>query len=313
MTAAITSLTAVYEFIQLLSDEDKIPEGDYLKMMNHLKGVYAQIPAAPTPLPAMGGAGGASPLPIVSGYFNRVITTVTSVSTPLRAYLEGPTAATAAALNAALLTSNGRILLAQINYVGWRDLEARERFLALSNVRRDAIESAEGRKQRIRIPAAKRWLAGGIMGTADDEARHLANIHFPFFTDRKVSHGKVKERAGLNKLHKLEVTFQFGKEYQKRWFYTEKIQLGRSAITGDLYRWMLTEAIIDGRQGYPMERFIRKQWSNEPPHILTSGITAKTREMSRTYVSDAFVDGVHSLKTDFTITYISKLNEGGKK
>jgi hypothetical protein len=346
------NINAVREAIEDLNTDEKINEGLYLELMNHLKTLYGKmerhnVVAPPQPPPLVAPALPADyPFPeyrsVIRGtpeenieavqihkkYFTNSPMAVSEMFgfdslAFLRAFDEflantdeslenaKKVALTAFFHNANLNHQLGRCLLIFLakyssNWSGdwgfWRRVEDREKFLSHFAVRRLNIILAEYQKSNM-----KKLLAIVKDETNDDEwAKLFWTMGFPFFNHKYYKRNKCQERteAERKKLHIVKMKFKMNAELSVSMsLFTDKIQLGRSPIVPDMYKMALLLALQDDINA-PIERFIRRMRSSSgyltTPVLITSGITAKTRDKSRSYKQ---YDG------DFTISYTSKLND----
>jgi len=353
------ALNGIREAIESLSGEEKIDDGKYLELMNHLKTVYAVIPKAEEADKSvirrtiivnrenMNIVGGYEPYipyerqPAIHNVYN-IHTRYFSVPYDLNrmngmwGQNEEESSVFATAFDDYMKNAdpsepdfgyfkerlepyfvpsqhtNGYVLTAYLlrteNKYVWKDADMREKFLAIHFVR----------NQNINLTLTRKNVMANILYPMSDTMDRVkwAWVYklafFPFANEntiRKKSNKDaditVKSAEELKKLHLVRLKWKMGETNVETELYTDKIQLGRSPINPDMYRLGLVFALIFPEFKAPIERFVRgvlheSDSRRNCPILETSGITASTRNKSRTYKQ---YDG------DFTITYISKLND----
>ena len=324
------SIQAVREAIENLSTDEKIDEGQYLTLMNHLKSVYEKIERSERKEDA----------PVVRenrGVFvQRVI-----VDTPIRNYLfmlnemfqnvRGDYFPVLPETRTGMvylverlvrsLTSEGNpfcedtledvptSMIRQILVRGseiWRNLDAREHFLSHPKVRENGLDMILMRKKVV-----LRYIKDyhGTDTTRGELARTLKNLNLPFYTTKRVARNDTiedMEEKTLQKLHPITIAFHIPRRPNIMIdAYTDKIQLGRSDIIGKLCRLMMGQILLSVWTDIPLERVIDVMGDgilrgNESktlyPKMKVSGITASTREKRREYDCSGLI----------TITYRAK-------
>ena len=334
------ALNVVREAIESLSAEQKIDDGAYLELMNHLKTVYANMPQ-PRPVALERDAGDAGD----AGDANEVVVElsanvqlydmydkyfITQMTTENRYRLWGQTweqtrhhnSLDFAKLLDAILQGNmqpttmrdferyslessfGRNFNDFLirNKVVWRDANMREKFITLPVVRYNTLSCMLQRKQC--VGRLIKW-AGNETAPHWAKVLHIGGIGFmntmKYSNQTEVS--TQRSEAELKKLHLVEVRWQLGEQVVMMRLYTDKIQLGRTKCIKSLYTIALTASLLHPEFNAPIERFLYRidnKDTQECPVMQMSGITANTRTKGRSYKQK---DG------DFTITYISKLND----
>lgn len=184
----------------------------------------------------------------------------------------------------------------------WKDPEMREKWLSHPMVRNQNIRLVEEYKNEIRKLLV-------LMRDESDENWSVLfySLYFPFFNHlqpkkKRNNEWEFKERSEteIKKLHSIKITYKLSaEEHIELELYTDKIQLGRSPIVGDMYRMALVLSLLYDTKS-KIESYIRKQhdWMGiyQYPKMTTSGITAKTRNKARTYATS---------DDDWTIEYKS--------
>lgn len=332
------ALNVIREAIESLSAEEKIDDGKYLELMNHMKTVYGSMPQ---PRPEADGV----PRPIVR---ERIAEPPMLITDEVRQrYFLIPynehnvmwgqrwyetrdyTPDGFAQTFDELMKANGdyglglynlferyftvsnigntfyNFIMRDENKVGWIDADMRERFFSLPIIRNKNIEYALIRKKAM----VDCLLVIKDTTNPEDWAKLLWRMGFHFMngfrhTNRNNGETKPRTEAELKKLHLLRVSWRMNAtQNMEVELYTDKIQLGRTQCVQAMYRMALIYALLFPEFNAPIERFryrMMGQRVSQYPVMSMSGITAHTRNKNRTYIQK---DG------DFTITYISKLND----
>lgn len=306
----MNSIEAVRDAIETLSTDEKIDEGQYLALMNHLKKVYEQIERSERKedIPILNtGAYRAMALweQQEETGLNDITLQLSKISLwggqyPLR---RNETNVTAIRIicdgirNPDTFHQQGLeevpkhilTLLCDMKWERWASPEVREIFLSNYVVRRRIIKlNSRLKKDDVTVPRFYR----GVNTDADGWTRLLhANSILPFKTLKKMNRqGEVVDRnpADIKKLHPITLRFNIPNHpVEDLHLYTNRIQLGRSHINPLLCELLISLIHQEGWTDVPMEYLIkaRQMDSNTitTPKMIVSGITATTREKHRFY------------------------------
>jgi hypothetical protein len=346
-TNEMEALNVIREAIESLSAEEKIDDGKYLELMNHMKTVYGSMPqqhapqqyaidfiprpvAVAPPMESMRdvvrhryfttgiqanqleGFWGGEWVENANGGYTRDEFAIT-----LDCMLKGEDDVGLINLFERYFVASEigncfyTFIMRDGNRVSWKDADMREKFLSLPVIRNKSIVYALLRKESVMECLLK------IKDTTNQEhwAKLFYHMGFHFvngirYTVRNNGEAKPRSEAELKKLHLVRVSWRMNATQNMEVnLYTDKIQLGRSQIVGSMYKMALIYALLFPEFNAPVERFKYRMGGtnaygehrvSQYPVMAMSGITAHTRNKNRTYKQK---DG------DFTITYISKLND----
>jgi len=343
------ALNVIREAIESLSAEEKIDDGKYLELMNHMKTVYGSMPQQHAPqqyagdfIPHPVAVPVAPPMELMRDMIrHRYFTTGLQenqlggfwggewVENARGGYTRDEFAITLDCMlkgedDVGLINLFERYFVASeigncfytfimrdTNRVSWKDADMREKFLSLPVIRNKGIVYALLRKASVMECLMK------VKDTTNQDhwAKLFYHMGFHFvngirYTVRNNGEAKPRSEAELKKLHLVRVSWRMNATQNMEVnLYTDKIQLGRSQIVGSMYKMALIYALLFPEFNAPVERFKYRMGGtnaygnhrvSQYPVMSMSGITAHTRNKNRTYKQK---DG------DFTITYISKLND----
>lgn len=341
------ALNVIREAIESLSAEEKIDDGKYLELMNHMKTVYGSMPQqhAPQhadyiPRPIAIEAFVAPPMAMTDTIRHRYFTTGLQANMLdgfwghewdeeiHHGYTRGGFAETLDEM----LKSNGdwslglyslferyfsdtnignhfyTFIMREGNKVSWKDADMRERFISIPVIRNLNIKYVILRKKIM----VERLCIMKDTGNAEQWAKLMYKMGFCMFNQFSYNGRKAETKprsvAELKKLHLVRVSWRMNPTQNMEVnLYTDKIQLGRTQCVGAMYCMALIHALLFPEFNAPIERFKYRMGMggteyrvSQYPVMSMSGITAHTRNKNRTYKQK---DG------DFTITYISKLND----
>jgi len=331
------ALNVIREAIESLSAEAKIDDGKYLELMNHMKTVYGSMPQ---PRPEVDGI----PRPIVRQRISEPPVNITDevrqryFSTPFNenmnfmwgnpwdevdGYSSNEFAQVfheimmfGAGYNPLLTNLFERYftessigntfynyIMRRENDMEWRDADMRERFLSHSVIRNLNIKH---------IILQKKGIVDYLRILEDNTAEQWATMMYKMGFDMMNEYSynsrkhetKLRTEAELKKLHLVRVEWRMNPlENITVNLYTDKIQLGRTRCVQSMYKMALIYALLFPELNAPIERFKYRMVGERVspyPVMSMSGITAHTRNKNRTYTQK---------DADFTITYISKLND----
>jgi hypothetical protein len=331
------ALNVIREAIESLSAEEKIDDGKYLELMNHMKTVYGSMPQ-PRPeadgIPVVRQRISAPPEQFTDRFINRylIASHFTEEGFLLWGHqhdeVDGYTFNEFAMMLDDILKDNGEEFNAWLyspferyftdSNIGhhfchtlyaydiqWRDENMREKFLNLTVVRERTI------KKNI---SNKKWITDSLLILKDTTnpgqwAKMMYKVGFHLMNGMKYTSRKQettpRTEAELKKLHLVRVEWRMNeRENMTVNLYTDKIQLGRTQCVQQMYRMAVIYALLFPEFNAPLERFLHRMSGKANislyPVMSMSGITAHTRNKNRTYKQK---DG------DFTITYISTLND----
>ena len=333
------ALNVIREAIESLSAEEKIDDGKYLELMNHMKTVYGSMPQ-PRPeadgIPVVIQRISAPPEQFTTRFINRYLIVPQVVNEDLLIHLfgdrfdevDGYTSNEFALTLDTILKDNGEEYNAGLynlferyfttssigshfyntlhrNNIQWRDEAILEKYINLAVIREKTISKNIWHK---------RWIAESLLvindpTSPDQWAKMMYKMGFTFMNGMKhclrKNEATARTEAELKKLHLVRVEWRMNeRENMTVNLYTDKIQLGRTRCVPEMYRMAVIYALLFPEFNAPLERFLHRmdgRTNISPfPVMFMSGITAHTRNKNRTYKQ---YDG------DFTITYISTLND----
>lgn len=338
------ALNVIREAIESLSAEEKIDDGKYLELMNHMKTVYGSMPqqhapqqyevdyiprpvavAVPPPMEDMRDV-------IRHRYFTTGLQenqmtafwgmfwednqdgngyTRDEFALTLDCMLKGEDDLGLINLFERYFTASPigdtfyTFIMRDTNKVSWKDADMREKFLTIPIIRNKNIDFVLIRKKHM----AERLMRVKDPNDPEHWAKLFYHMGFHFmngirYSVRNNNEAKPRTEAELKKLHLIRVSWRMNMTQNMEVnLYTDKIQLGRSQIVPQMYHMALIYALLFPEFNAPIERFKYRMIHDRVspyPVMSMSGITAHTRNKNRTYKQR---DG------DFTITYISKLND----
>jgi hypothetical protein len=205
--------------------------------------------------------------------------------------------------------------------IPWRDLEFRDKFLGIRKVakaRLGQIHRLELHRREL-INIAVRYLADRKpvdlkLTDADWEdyrvSAVLHNLGSSFKGKWKHFRNVFKRRteADMAKLHELELTFDYSMPHKNLTVWTDRIQLGRTALVQSTAMLGIVLAIHEGKTD-KLFSLIHTVFGNtkedDSPHMVVSGITGNTKAKMREYRG--------GWEEAFMIRYTQELNVGGKK
>lgn len=324
------SIQAVREAIENLSTDEKIDEGQYLTLMNHLKSLYEKLERSERKedVPVVSENRRIiqmNPSPSVRDYLfmmNEIFQNVRGDYFPIipetrtgMIYLvEALTRSFTSGMNTFredTLENVPKSMIRQILERSadiWRNREVRECFLSHPKVREHALDLMLTKKKDV-IRYTKNFY--GENTTHGELARTFKNLNLPFYTTKRITRNDTiedMEEKTLQQLHPITIAFHI--PHRQLMFmdvYTDKIQLGRSDIIGKLCHLMMGLTLLSGWTDIPLERVIDVMGDgllrgNERdisyPKMKVSGITASTREKRREYDCRGLI----------TITYRTRYN-----
>jgi hypothetical protein len=337
------ALNVIREAIESLSAEEKIDDGKYLELMNHMKTVYGSMPQQHAPqqyevdfIPRPVAVVVAEVLESMRDVIRHRYFTTGLQENQMTAFwgmtweenqnthytrdefamlldcmLKGEDDLglinlferyfTLSPIGNAFYT----FIMRDTNKVSWRDADMREKFLSIPIIRNKNIDFVLIRKKHM----VERLLRVKDTTNPEHWAKLFYHTGFHFmngirYTVRNNNEARPRTEAELKKLHLVRVSWRMNPTQNMEVnLYTDKIQLGRSPIVQQMYMMALIYALLFPEFNAPIEKFkyrmIHDRVSSYPVMSM-SGITAHTRNKNRTYKQS---DG------DFTITYISKLND----
>ena len=334
------ALNNLREAIESLSSDEKIDDGKYLQMMNHLKTVYGAIPHEEKP-PAWVNA------PVVEERDNfrdlhrRYFTTIYCENVrnemwgnPLTigrqagefAWADFPRVFDSVMKGeggeeefATHWETRGANVIYYLHREGlndsvWKSDEMREKFLSIPCVKKSTINHELRPHKRLQGILCPRFTTRPP--TYETNAywhKMMTDVRFPFkdgfkWTDDKEDPFRLEAlpEAQLKKLHSVRITFNMSETDDINWeLYTDKIQLGRTACVYSLLEMKFVLTLLHPEFNahretmlYEMKR--QRKFGYTCPALTVSGITANTRNKSRTY----------HWRNHFAITFTSDLNNG---
>lgn len=307
------SIQAVREAVEKLSTDEKIDDGEYLSLMNHLKSLYEKLDRS-----NRSEHNNTENSHIMIVRHNERVMEEKENETMLLDLFQYPHSYVGNRL--LKLVYDGVMLYTDENNpfalnplvdvekkhiiymvsLSWRHLEAREIFLSNKVVRKIILENMIEKKKLFMIPKFS-------CETEEDWARNLYLCDLPFTNTTRVvvSRGKIKDykeidESILKKNHPITLSLKFkDKSVMELNLYTDKIKLGSvSRVTYNIYRIMLniiiTERWVEKSITTLLQQLIYSctdregELSNFPrwntvPSLCVSGITGKTRAKSRMY------------------------------
>jgi len=335
------ALNIVREAIESLSHDEKIDEGKYLELMNHLQTVYGSLPqpqrsddVVRRPINSVVPRDPESEIfAIHNNLFTRALRDREMLSQVYgRDDVRGELTASGFAHILEVVVSarnkdlewealvrelkryfteayNGTLFVYAIKKFNFEfaNADERETFINLPFVRELHLTHVIQRKSLYNrlLPIIK------DVNNEDQWAELMHKMGFGFMNQMKYDarKGECKPRteAELKKLHLVEIAFNMVNDIKILVHrYTDKIQLGRTKCVPELHRMAMVYALLHPEMNAPLEGFLKRSFYGDDycpfPMLATSGITAKTRNKSRLYES---MDGY------FTITYLSTLNDVG--
>lgn len=320
------NINAVREAIETLNHDEKINDGTYLELMNHLKSLYEKLDRTEVKQFA-------DVRPSIVFHRTRVLETMdesidrmakyfrgngwmrdwdgdssrpfhTEETTFIRAvdaYLSNTDDALNDSVRQAVSESMNYTHSSRLHYylfrnetkAQWISSEMREKWLRHPRVRDRLITISLADKEAIIRGVV-------IMSSNSDEnyAKYFYQNSFPFCNEitaiKRRGDWDIEARTPteLKKLHRIRIVYKLNDSKQRVLeLYTDKIQLGRSPIVAKMYRLALVLAIAFPNESSPIERYLLQLNPtitpfNLCPNLITSGITAKTRNKARTYTDD---------------------------
>ncbi len=334
------SIQAVREAIENLSTDEKIDDGQYLTLMNHLKSVYEKLGKNERNEPSESEnnfiswrehqrreRNEANDLltrlraltnelfyteVIPDGYFGTMASTILK-------YISVFDGVLISLKNQDNSFGENRLLVAdewiieKITILGmkiWKDLNAREIFLSNPLVRKRNILSLFLRRDE--LLARKRF----DYQTEGGWTRILSDLSLPFYTSKRIIRRKNKESfvardaMSLGKYHPITLTMRFHHHPNVVVnLYTDKVQLGRSNIAPNIYMIMMEIIRMERWVDEPMEKLIFGIQNRSPFFPFSNNTTYPKLKVSgitaHTRDKQRTYEDSHS-ESRFSITYTTK-------
>jgi len=200
-------------------------------------------------------------------------------------------------------------------HIPWKDLVFRDKFLCLRPVAKARVRQIKllQNHTQYQISHCLRTL-NKRDATYSPEVRMsmmLYALNSSFMGEWRAFRNVWKRRSDMEKLHELEVEFNYGSTPKKLKVWTDRIQLGRTALVRSTVMLGFIHAINEGEKD-KITPYLYNLFGNigfdDAPEMVASGITVETKDKMREYVG-----GVSSNGSVFRIRYTQALNTGGKK
>ena len=336
------ALNNLREAIESLSSDEKIDDGKYLEMMNHLKTVYGAIPTEVKP-PAW-----VNEVPVVEEWdffrdlHRRYFTTIYCENVrnemwgnPLTigrqrgdrdAWARFPLVFDSVMRGlggeeefAIMWETRGANLIYYLHREElfddvWKSDEVREKFLSLPCVKKTSLNNRLRCHKRLQGILCPR-IVGRAPTYGSDAYWHkmMTDVHFPFTNGFKWAEDKedpfrmeALSEAQRKKLHNVRITFHMNENDNINWeLHTDKIQLGRTACVYALLEMKFVLAML-----HPELNTHREAMLCEMKRQRKFGYTCPRLAVSGITANTRTKSRTYHWRDDFTITYTSDLNNG---
>lgn len=340
------ALNNIREAIEALAGEEKIDDGNYLVLMNHLKTVYGAVSKDQEVMPVRRDVVRRDEeddyfRELHERYFTSIYCRVArdEMWNSPRAVITRPqdnqlfaglfdsvmTGMGGEMAFSAMWEANnsdrGNHMLYHINRKEmwdrmWKSLDMRDKFISIPCVRKSIINQHVIRWHCLQSLICPQY--GGTYVPYDSDAywmKMLIHVNLPFQYGLKWVDGKTNNfdtepltEDKLKKLHRVRITFHMNNNDDIHMeLYTDKIQLGRTACVDSMLRMKHVLAILHPELNTQIDTLLWKRRNQK-----RNGYTCPRLAVSGITANTRSKSRTYTWQNDFTITYLSNMNNGNE-